>query len=248
MKTYIKKVMQKIGLDIVRYDCQSHARARRAKLLGTYGITLVFDVGANVGQFAQGLRDVGYKGRIVSFEPLSSAYHHLTKRADQDSAWIGLKMALGNVDGEIQLNVAGRSGSSSIREMLPSLIQIEPRSQFIAHERVRIRRLESIFGEYYVPADNVYLKVDTQGFEKEVIEGAGESLDRVDTLQLEMSLVPLYKGEMMFIDMVSWLNEKGYLLVSLEPAFTDRISGQVLQVDGTFHRFRDSAPYGRRAA
>ncbi len=83
----------------------------------------------------------------------------------------------------------------------------------------------------------MFMKIDVQGFESSVIKGAEKSLQHIDTLQLEMSLIPLYKNEMLFDDMLALLTGKGYQMVSIEPGFADADTGRLLQVDGTFHRF-----------
>ena len=84
--------------------------------------------------------------------------------------------------------------------------------------------------------NRVYMKIDTQGFESKVLKGAGNSLMRIDTVQMEMSLVPLYEGEMLFNEMCMFMTEKGYSLIAIESGFSDQNTGQVLQVDGIFHR------------
>jgi hypothetical protein len=83
---------------------------------------------------------------------------------------------------------------------------------------------------------NAYMKIDTQGFEKNVIEGAKESLKDIKGLQLELSMVELYQGETLVTDMINYIEDKGFTLYSLEPGFYDTKSGQLLQVDGIFYR------------
>ena len=79
--------------------------------------------------------------------------------------------------------------------------------------------------------------MDTQGFEKNVLLGAKESLARIDTVQMELSLVPLYSHQMLFNEMHGLMIELGYTLIAIEDGFSDPSSGQVLQADGIFHRF-----------
>ena len=84
--------------------------------------------------------------------------------------------------------------------------------------------------------DKVYLKIDTQGFEENVLKGAESSLNHIDTIQLEMSLIPLYRDEPLFDEMYHFLYQKGYRLIAIEAGFTDEETGQLLQFDGIFHR------------
>ena len=80
------------------------------------------------------------------------------------------------------------------------------------------------------------MKIDTQGYESKVLKGAENSLPRISTVQMEMSLVPLYDGERLFHEMCALMSDKGYTLVAIENGFSDPASGQLLQVDGIFHR------------
>jgi FkbM family methyltransferase len=229
-----KKLLRKFGVDIVYFP--GDALRGRISLLKAHSINLLFDVGANEGQYAQLMRTIGYTGRIVSFEPLSSAFPILAARAKQDNAWEAVHMAIGDEDGEVEINIAANSQSSSILDMLPSHVQAAPDSSYIGREKVPIARIDSIARRYYREGDNLFLKVDTQGFERKVIEGASATLEAVRGIQLEMSIVELYQGEDTFIDMIAWLQQKGYELHSLEPGFREPNTGRLLQVDGIFFR------------
>lgn len=233
----LRKLAWKVGYDVHRFDAETSGLVRRRQLLKTYGIDVVLDVGANEGQYASELRDdIGYRGKIVSFEPLSSAYQKLAKLAAADSRWQTVNCALGEQPGEQQINVSDNSVSSSLLDILPAHTASAPGSEYVARETIRVDTLDALFDDYCSADDNVYLKIDTQGFERQVLTGAEQSLSRVNTIQLEMSLAPLYAGELLFPDMLSLLVGMGYTPVSLEPGFTNLDTGQLLQVDGIFHR------------
>ncbi|MGH9961358.1 MAG: FkbM family methyltransferase, partial [Pyrinomonadaceae bacterium] len=197
MKQQIHHLLRRSGYDVIRYSPTSHPLARRRKLLDTFGINLVLDVGANIGQYAKELRAEGYKGRIVSFEPLSSAYMELEAAARADGLWETLNVGLGDAEQDATINIAGNSFSSSLYQMLPSHIGSAPESKYIGQERIYIKTLDSIFGSHYSKDQNVLLKIDVQGFEEKVIAGAKNSLPFINTIQLEMSLMPLYDGELL---------------------------------------------------
>ena len=204
----------------------------------TYDVDVVYDVGANIGQYGRQLRSSGYRGRILSFEPLTSAYTVLLAESSNDPLWKVYDFALGKSVMTANINIAGNSYSSSLREMLPSHRAAAPESAYVGSEQVNVKTLDSIFQSECPERKGVLLKIDTQGFEMDVLEGAAASLPEIDTLQLEMSLIPLYDGETLFNEMYAFLAAKGYQLVSIEPAFTDAESGRMLQIDGVFHRFR----------
>jgi FkbM family methyltransferase len=198
---------------------------------------LVLDVGANSGQYGRQLRsEIDYSGNITSFEPLSSAFQNLKKSSKGDSKWEIFNFALGDTNEKSMINIAGNSYSSSILNMLPSHEVAAPESKYIAQEEIEVHRLDSIFDETKFKNKSVYLKIDTQGFESKVINGAGKSLSSIGTIQLEMSLTPLYRNEMLFPQMHSLLSGLGYNLLSIEPGFTDSKTGQLLQIDGIYHR------------
>ncbi len=239
---WLRKWLWRGGYDIVPFAPQSHPLARRRQLLRHGQIDTVLDVGANCGQFALELRrDLGYTGRIVSFEPLSAAFAQLQRNAHNDDNWQVFHTALGNENAEQVIHVAGNSYSSSLLAMLPSHEQAAPESRYVGTETVRVATLDTVFPSLCPPACRVYLKIDTQGFEHKVIQGALQSLPRIRLIQMELSLTPLYAGETLLLEMCAIMAGHGYQLIALEPGFADPVSGQLLQVDSVFQNSLDSA-------
>jgi FkbM family methyltransferase len=237
IKHEVRKLIRNLGYDIVHYSVELHPLARKKKFLASYPVDVILDVGANTGQFAQRMRtDLGFSGRIVSFEPVSSAFKILKKNAAADPSWEALNYALGAVPGKSEINIAENSYSSSLLKMLPSHEKLAPESKYVGTEKIEVKTLDSIFDDICSKSERIYLKIDTQGFESRVIEGAERSLPYVDIIQLEMSLLPLYQDERLFCDLYRLLNDKGYDLVSVEPGYADKNTGRLLQVDGLFHR------------
>ena len=211
-------------------------RARRAKLLRSRGISLVLDVGANVGIYARQLRELGYENRIVSFEPLSEAFAPLEQAAGEDPLWDCRRLALGSDDGDAELNVAGNSASSSLLEMKERQLESAPEARYVGTEKVRVARLDSIWPELAGDGDRVYLKLDVQGLELQVLKGAEASLPRVSCVQAELSFVPLYEGSPDYLELIEYLGLRGFRLAGLEEGHDDRRTGEMLQADGIFVR------------
>ena len=136
------------------------------------------------------------------------------------------------------MNISANSYSSSILDMLSSHLESAPESEYIGQEEISIRRLDSIFNDVCNHDDKLYIKIDTQGYEKCVLEGAEKALESVDILELELSFIPLYKDGPLFHEMFNLLYKKGFVLVHVEPGFTDPSTGQILQVDGIFQRIQ----------
>jgi FkbM family methyltransferase len=203
-------------------------------VLNYHSINKVFDVGANTGQFALYLRNSGYKEEIISFEPLSSAYDTLSKKAKKDGYWETYNCALGEKKMNTTINIAGNSTSSSLLEMMNSHIKSKPKSAFQGKENIEVKTLDDIFPQHYNKNDNVFLKIDTQGYERKVLEGAKNSLRSISVLQLEISLTPLYKNETLFFQMNKYLENLGFELFSIEPGYYDKTNGRLLQFDAIY--------------
>jgi FkbM family methyltransferase len=215
-----------------------HEDFRRARLLAHRGITLVLDVGANKGQFARRLRRVGYEGRIESFEPLSDAFNALHKKTEYDGAWEARRVALGEEEGSVTINVSGNSYSSSLLPMKDRHLRADPDSRYVGTEEVPMTRLDTIWPEIVRDDDRVYLKLDVQGFELTVLGGADEALKHTEVVQTELSLVPLYENAPDYKEVISYLEARGFVLAGLEPGHEEPGTGEVVQADGVFVRPR----------
>lgn len=205
-------------------------------LLHLYEIDLVLDVGANKGQYARGLKRNGYSGRIVSFEPLPDAFERLASNRWGFSSWRVENFALGAEDTTAVLNIAGNSQSSSLQDMHPSHVEAAPESAYVGTCEVNVRRLDSVFDRYYRAGDRVYMKVDVQGHEQQVLEGAAGCLDQIIAVESELSLVPLYEGQMLWQEAIESMKAMDFELAALEPGFQDQTTGVMLQADGVFIR------------
>jgi len=233
---FINLVLIKLGFELLKFP--SGSLKKRIELMKRFNIGIILDVGANTGQFAGNVRKAGYKGEIVSFEPLTEAFSQLEKRTENDKKWIAEKIGLGDFDGESVINISQNLVSSSILNIKKEHTDAEPESKYIAQEKITIRKLDSIFSKYEQVGRNLFLKIDTQGFEKEVILGAVNSLKKITGLQVEMSLVECYDGEMMYDDLKNLIESYGFGLYYLEPGFSDPVTGKLMQVDGIFFRNR----------
>lgn len=205
-------------------------------LLHLYEIDLVLDIGANKGQYARALKKHGYRGRIVSFEPLPGAFEKLAKNRWGFSSWQVENFALGAEDTTALLNIAGNFQSSSLQEMCPSHVAAMPGSAYVGTCEVDVRRLDSVFNRYYRPGDRVYMKMDVQGHEQQVVDGARGCLNSIIAVQSELSLVQLYEGQMLWQEAIESMKSMGFDLVTLKPGFRDPTTGVMLQADGIFVR------------
>jgi FkbM family methyltransferase len=221
-----------------RYYSESDWKRIFVSELESRRVDVVLDVGANSGQFATGLRQADFDGRIVSFEPLSVPFSVLERVAAADARWDCRRCALGDCDGTVSMNVAGNAGqSSSLLPMLKTHEDVLPHAGFIGTEDVTIRRLDSVAPEVLGPNDVGFLKLDVQGFEEQVIAGGQTTVsDRCVGVQIELSFAPLYEGGMLAQQAFDLLHRLGFTLKGYVPFFVDVRSGRVLQADGVFFR------------
>jgi FkbM family methyltransferase len=200
------------------------------------GINLVLDVGANVGDYAFDLRRVGYKGRIFSYEPLRENFANLDRAAAADSLWKTINCACGAQAGSARINVAKHRASSSLLPMLAAHSTNAPGSEYISEEMISVCTLDDTVMPSLNSQDKVWLKIDTQGYEAEVLKGAKRLLPHVRGLECELSLMPLYGGQPLIDEMITMIYQLGFRMVGVAPVFVAPETGYTLQIDGTFLR------------
>ena len=221
-----------MGYEVRQYTPLRSLAAAREELLAK--VDVVLDVGANSGQYGEMLRELGFAGRLVSLEPVAEAYAELERRAAADGAWEAVRVAASDVDGEITLNVTEDSRSSSV---LPRNERFADKAGWSPKEsrRVAARRLDGLVAELLRPQERAYLKLDIQGYERHVLDGAGDALARFEALELELSVTPLYEGQPSLAEMLPLLEQRGFKPVSIEPILLDD-DGLLMEMDGLFAR------------
>lgn len=229
LKAVVKDTFRAVGLDI------SIMANRPPSALLHHQTDLLFDVGANIGQYALRSRKEGYRGRIVSFEPLPDAYATLLEKSKKDPLWtIHERCAVGSGPSEAEINISKNSFSSSLRGMLSSHSSAAPESLYIGKAKTNVIALDSVFELYSKPGDRIFLKIDTQGFETEVLNGVCDHLRNVNLVQLELSVIPLYENQDPYRYYLDFFEKNGFILWSLIPGFSHPSTGQLLQFDAVF--------------
>ena len=199
------------------------------------GAKTILDIGANAGQFALNLRELGWGGRIASFEPLSDVHTILARHAQDDPLWlVPPAMALGACDEERAINVSQNSLSSSRLDISERTVDVMEATRYISAQSTSVRRLDDVIPSQCEPP--FAIKIDTQGFELEVLKGATRTLDQTVALTVELSLFPVYTGAPSFVEVSQLVCAAGFRCIALTEAFVDVARNEVLQIDATFVR------------
>lgn len=223
IKYFLQSLLRQKGRCIERYPL--------AQYLRDFSIDCYLDVGANSGQTGKELRTLGYRGRIISFEPQSSAYSQLETSAAGDEHWNTYRHGLGDRDETLTLNISGLNASSSFRQLTQEAVQALPQLSYIETEQVVSKRLDNIIDSICQEDDCIFLKIDTQGYEMQVLEGASGCLDRIKGLQIELSIVAQYQNEILIEDMIRLVRSYGFVPYWLLPGHRNYNTMQLYQVD-----------------
>jgi FkbM family methyltransferase len=191
-------------------------------LLGQYGIEVVIDVGANVGQYGTLLREIGYAGAIDSYEPVDEAFRQLREAASDDEHWTVRQLALGARDEAGAINVASSSDFSSLRAANEYGSRLfGERSTVTSEQPVELRRLDSLLEAGELMAAGALLKTDTQGWDLDVLAGAQSALGKVRAVQVELAFRPIYRGMPEAAETIAYLGERGFEPTGLFPVTRD---------------------------
>ena len=233
------KVVRKLGLifkthvKIRKLSGWSSEDLRTASILNKFGITMVIDIGANVGQFAEALLDYGYSGKIISFEPTFQAHQLISRKSAGIQNWtVAERCALGDSDDTVTINVSKNSVFSSIKNIRNQYAEQNKESQIVSSEVIKMFRLDTLIGKYFSLGEHLFLKIDTQGFEQEVLNGASELLKYVQGIKIEAPLLPIYeKANWDIKEMLNFFSHRGFRCISISEVSVNKKTGIVYEVD-----------------
>ncbi len=194
----------------------------------------IIDAGANQGQFAIAANYFYPNAHIHSFEPLPDVFPVLQQNTRRLNAITTYNIALGNTNGKLEFYSNAYSHASSalhVSELQKSMLPKTADSHSI---EATVQRLDDLHQTIQLNSP-VLLKMDVQGFEKEVLKGATNILTQIDYLLFESSFVQLYDGEPLFDEMHSFVKELGFELIA-PVGFLQTEKLQILQMDLLYKR------------
>jgi FkbM family methyltransferase len=229
----VRRWIHNRGRELVNPDATYLFAWHRPRMFKALGINLVFDAGANIGQTALDLREEGYRGRIVSLEPLSGPFAELSKRAAADGNWSAKRCAVGEHTGEATMNVSGESVYSSLLPLDKAGFTgwIDPRSAYVAQEKVPMVSVNDLMKEFAGPNDRVCLKLDVQGVELATLRGGLDSLPRIQLVQMELTFPKMYEGQPKYYEVLQFLDQAGFEPVGIIPISRDGRTERYYQAD-----------------
>jgi FkbM family methyltransferase len=228
VKTIFRKCFRSVGYDVVEFPMSNDVALREhlMRVFDHLGINCVLDVGAHFGEFGEFLRHSGYRGRIVSFEPVAESYALLEECRAKYRDWEALNIALGAEDGVLPFHVTRSTNFSSF--LVPNEYCSAAFGSSGAIQRtqeVPVRRLEAVYARCIegIRAPRVFLKMDTQGYDLEVLRGAAQSIESIQALQSEVTVKPIYDGMTGYQEAISQISKLGFELSGLFPVSHDHL-------------------------
>ena len=225
VRDLLQAVAHRAGYHVSRWPMKAAGHDFKVILqdfLKAHRINCVLDVGANEGQYGKMLRSLGYEGRIVSFEPQVAAFEWLQASAATDREWIVFNLALGDRTGSFPLNVMATSTLSSFKSPNATGKGIfGPWIQVTSTQMVQVRRLDEMLDRCVqgLTQPSMLLKIDTQGYDQEVLHGAGGQLAAFCGIQTEVAVRPIYNQVPGFPDSISAITALGFEISALTPVF-----------------------------
>jgi FkbM family methyltransferase len=193
-------------------------------------VVTALDIGANRGQYGTSLRLMGFRGPILSIEPMADAFSGLSAAAMGDPSWLVEHCAAGERTGRSTLNISGNSTSSSVLKITDAHLAAESSAGIVRTELIEVQTLDDLVSQHRLEPP-YFLKIDVQGSELAVLAGALRTLENVNLVQVELSLRELYAGGSDYLTVLGKLKTAGFVPIAWDPAFADPHTGNVLQVD-----------------
>jgi FkbM family methyltransferase len=229
LKTLLRSAFRSVGYDL------SGTRPGRQEFLKSRSIDTIIDVGANEGQFAHEVRDRGYTGSIISFEPIRDIYARLVDSFANDSLWKGYNLGVSNKSGEAVIGVSELNVFSSMHKLRAAASKFDERSKVVRVETITTTTLDALADE--IKGKRIFLKIDTQGHERECLEGIGKLEKRVEGVQLELPLSALYDNVWNFHEALGFMKQLGFIPCMFSPvSYHKNDAVAMVEVDCTFRR------------
>lgn len=235
------EIRKLIPADVRRKAELAERRRSSWQCITQFDIGTIVDIGANVGQFAAVARGLLPSQPIVSFEPLQDCYDQLVAKKQSLAPFYPIHSALGKSSGQMAINRSDSTASSSFLKMGERHMHELPHTAVSHAEMVSISVLDEALPPLGLPKP-YFVKIDVQGFELDVLQGATESLKDTTALVVEVSAEPMYHGEPGFDAVYGLLREHGFKFCGTVDQWRSEKTGQILQFDCLFKKSQQASP------
>jgi FkbM family methyltransferase len=241
LKPYGYELYKTVNTTLGSKAAQDEMIVHLKELFAALEIDTVLDVGANKGQYYEFLREkVGFTGQIHSFEPIPELGAKLVARSASDPKWQVNQCALGIQSGKAQFHISDKPGWSSLRELRRGQSRPSDELQITRTVEVEVRSLDDVVAKLKV--NNLYLKLDTQGSDLDVLRGGEATLKIVKGLQTELGCIPCYAGAALPSQVLAFLEERGFWMTAVHSLWQDD-DFRIGEADAVFRRI--GAPTAR---
>lgn len=238
IKSKLRNLGRLFGLDIRLSGLNSREDLRFHHFLRLHKIDTVIDVGANRGQFALELLNAGFRGRIISIEPLPGAHEVLQAASSKRGTnWeVVRRLALSDSDGSATFFVTKSDTASSLLEPTSALNQATPSTEVVESITVETLRLDELIKELNLGQSRILLKLDVQGGEGRVLAGAVKTIDLISGVLVELSFAKLYDDQVPPAEILNRMEESGFKVWDLWRGYSHPETYRLDQVDALFFK------------
>jgi FkbM family methyltransferase len=235
-RAFSNKLLRPLGYEIRRLGSVAPPQANvTLDWLRQYDIHTFIDVGAYVGEYVDFAFSFFPDVTVYAFEPLKDAFKVLEEKQSTNPKLVIFNCAIGDRDGVGEFHRSSYPPSSSLLQMVRLHKAAFPESADHETERVTIKRLDSVFRSLPLTS-NLFVKVDTQGYEDKVIAGGQELLKVTKVVQIEVSFEVLYDGQLLFDEVYAQLRSLGFVFHGVKNQVCSPVNGEILQAHAFFIR------------
>tara|TARA_B110000305_G_C19339326_1_gene588244 strand:+ start:156 stop:878 length:723 start_codon:yes stop_codon:yes gene_type:complete len=233
MKNFLRKIISKFS----KYSSIYENAFDLLKVIDYHNIDIVLDVGASWGGYAKTLRRFGFKKEIISFEPISTSHKKLLKNSLNDESWRVHKKIIitDKVVKKLSINVSVDFDNSSLLNSTNLHIENHQDAKSLQQEETECDSLDSLIDHYDIHKKNIMLKIDVQGSEMNVLKSGITNLKKFKLVQVELSLQPLYEKQILWKEIVDFMNDKGFDIWTIYPGYKKKSIAQLYQFDAIFY-------------
>ena len=223
---YINPIISKYFKFVIKRRSEDLAFQRNT-ILSKYNVSLVLDVGAHYGETVKEIRSNGYTKKIISIEPTPKSFDILSRI--KDKSFYFFNIAFGEKPGLLRFYEFEDSDMNSFLEVKTNTsYQI---NQLGVGRLIECTTLDIFMEDNNLENEVIFLKLDVQGFELNILKGLKKYKDKIIALQVEISINSIYKSASNLEDFSKWLIENDFRIISIVTERFHETETQAYDVD-----------------